>query len=49
MNINLKDFITIKQPPTSPCIELEYPSLAILSSIIIVAPYISIKVQIESK
>ena len=26
MNINSKDFITIKQPPASPCIELEDPS-----------------------
>jgi len=38
MNINSKDFITIKQPPTSPHIELEDPSLTILSSTIIVAP-----------
>jgi 5-methylcytosine-specific restriction endonuclease McrBC regulatory subunit McrC len=26
MNINSKDFITIKQPPASPCIELKDPS-----------------------
>ena len=26
MNINLKDFITIKQPSTSKCIELKDPS-----------------------
>jgi len=49
MNINSKDFITIKQPPASPCIELEDHSSTILSSTIIVASYISIKLQIESK
>jgi len=38
MNINSKDFITIKQLPASPRIELEDPSLTILSSTIIVAP-----------
>jgi len=49
MNINLKDFITIKQPPASSHIELEDPSWTILSSTIIVAPYIFIKLLIESK
>jgi len=49
MNINSKDFITIKQPLVSIYIELEDPSWTILLNTIIVAPYISIKLQIESK
>ena len=44
MNINSK-----QPPPTSPCIELEDPSWTIFSSTIIVAPYISIKLQKKSK
>jgi len=50
-NKNSKDLITIKKkkPPASPRIELKDPSWTILSSKIIVAPCISIKLQIESK
>ncbi|KAK9085125.1 hypothetical protein Sjap_025536 [Stephania japonica] len=49
MNTKSKDFIIIKTPFASPQISSVDPSRVIFSSTCIVAQYISITLQIESK